>query len=307
MKNHCLLASLLISAVVPAAARADEPKFEFAKPEEINGVKDIKDVEWKAQAAAGLVLTTGNSRSFAVTGSINASRKDGNNKVGLEAAAAFARSETLVFADKDMSGTVSADELDRQTQTTAENWVAKLRYDRFFADTNSAFASGRIGADELAGKELFGGGQVGYSRQLVKNEHHELVAEAGYDFTYESYVNPTAEALAIHSARLFAGYLGKLGEETGLSVSIEALFNLNNETVPGGEATAFEDTRLVGKAAITTKLAKRFDLRVAATAKFDNTPAPLPAFAMVPFAAGFTPLADKLDFITEVQLIVSIL
>jgi hypothetical protein len=39
---------------------------------------------------------------------------------------------------------------------------------------------------------------------------------------------------------------------------------------------------------------------------FDNVPAPLPPFS-VPFAPGFAPLAEKLDFVGELALIVNFL
>jgi len=42
------------------------------------------------------------------------------------------------------------------------------------------------------------------------------------------------------------------------------------------------------------------------TGKYDTEPAPLPPFAL-PYAAGFSPRAEKLDVITEAALIVSFL
>src|SRR5213075_1385036 len=50
--------------VAPAVAVAQpQPKFEFAKAEE---VAKVKDVEWTAQAEAGIVFTTGNSETTTV-------------------------------------------------------------------------------------------------------------------------------------------------------------------------------------------------------------------------------------------------
>ncbi len=291
---------VVLLALTAGAARAQEPKFEYAKPEE------VKAVEWKASAQAGLILTTGNSKSTALSGTLTASRKAGDNKLALEAAGAFARSELLIASDANMNGTIGAGEITRTSQTTTENWTAKLRYDRFFTEHNSAYLSARIGADEPAGKELFGGGQIGYSRQLYKTDAHEVVAEAGYDFTYESYV-ADVDALAIHSARFFAGWNGKLTEVTGALLNAELLLNLNAEDGHGGEEIgSFEDARLIAKAAITTKLWTRMDFRFGLTARFDNAPAPQPPFAL-PYDAGFVPLADKLDLTAEAALIVSIL
>jgi hypothetical protein len=291
--------SLLLLAVAAASgAVARAQSFEFGKREE------VKAVEWKATASAGMILTTGNSRALALSGSALISRRDGDDKLTLEGSGAFARSELRIAIDQNGNGTVGPDEVTRDSQTTTKNWLAKLRYDRFFAGANSAFLSGRLGADEPAGKTLYGGGQIGYSRQLFKNDVHEIISEIGYDLTYESYVSPDAPNLAIHSARVFLGYNAKLSDDTGFLANIEALFNLNSETGPTGEIDPFEDTRLTAKAALTTKLFSRVSFRFSFTAKYDNAPAPLPTFG-APYDPGFIPLADKLDAITEVALIVS--
>lgn len=287
---------------VPVAAGAQEPKFEYGKPEDL---KDVKAVEWKASASAGLILSTGNSRSLAFSGSANISRKDGDNKFTLDAAGAFARSELLIAVDSNGNGTIGPDEIIRETQTTTKNWNTKLRYDRFFGDANSAFLAGRIGADEPAGKNLFGGFQLGYSRRLYKDDVHEVIGEIGYDFSYESYAAATP-SLAIHSLRAFAGYNAKLTKDTAFLANVEALFNVNSESTSTGDVSAFDDTRLNFKVQLTTKLFERIDFRFSFIAKYDNAPAPLPPFS-IPFDAGFIPLADKLDAITEAAIIVSFL
>jgi hypothetical protein len=289
----------LVAAISPA--RAQDPKFEYGKPEE------VKAVEWKVSAQAGFILNTGNSRSAAFSAGLTGSRKAGDNKLSLDAAAAYARSEVRSFTDANMNGTIGPGELTRTESTTTENWNVKLRYDRFFSAYDSGYVSARVGADEIAGKELVGGGQIGYARILFKDDKHELSAEAGYDFSYESYVSEAVDALAIHSARFFTGYNAKLSEVTGFLANAELLLNLNPEDGPGGEEIGpGEDARLLAKTALTTKVLKRMDLRVSVTARFDNAPAPLPPFATA-FDAGFVPLAEKLDLTTELALIVSIL
>jgi len=293
------LGAQLGSMLSAGSARAQD--FQYGKREPLKA-----EVEWKASASAGLILTTGNSRALAFSGSALISRRDGDDKFTLEGAGAFARSEVLIAVDQNGNGTIGPDEVMRDTQTTTKNWNAKLRYDRFFAGANSAFLSARIGADEPAGKKLFGGGQVGLSRQLYKDDVHEIVSEIGYDFTYESYVAENTQNLAIHSARAFLGYNAKLSADTGFLVNVEALFNLNDETGPTGNISPFSDARVTAKAALTTKLFSQVSFRFTFTAKYDNEPAPLAAFAL-PYDAGFVPLADKLDAITEIALIVSII
>ena len=83
---------------------------------------------------------------------------------------------------------------DEQIETN-NNWFTKGRYNRFFTANNSGYVSAQAAGDEVAGKSCYGGGQIGYSRQVYKSNMHLLVAELGYDFSYERYVqNPGTDA-----------------------------------------------------------------------------------------------------------------
>lgn len=260
-------------------------------------------VEWHAQAKAGAVLTSGNSRTSTLSLAANASRKQAANKLSLDAGAAYGRADLLVARDLDGDGTVGGGELDRDRVDTTEIWFAKARYDRFVTEHNSAFVAGLISADRLAGKELVGGAQAGFSRQIYKSATHEVVAEAGYDFSYEDYV-VAGDAVSIHSARLYVGEVAKLSDTTGVTASLEALTNLNDETTPTGEVGALEDMRLLGKVGVSAALRQNVSLMLSFTARYDAAPAPLPRFAL-PFAAGFQPEAEELDTITEAAVIVT--
>ena len=298
--------SLTILLVVPAvlafasAAHAQDPKFEYGKPEE------VKAAEWKASAQLGMLFTTGNSRSLTFSGGANVSYKQQANKFMAEVNGALVRNEIRVATDLNNNMVIDEGEISRQSSNAAKNILAKLRYDRFFGEKNSLYATARAGFDEPAGKKIFASGQVGYSRVLYKSEMHELVGEAGYDLGYEGYVAEDTKGVTIHSLRLFVGYTGKLSEVTGLAVNVETFSNLNEETVPQGTASPFEDTRGIAKAELTTKLMEKLSLRVTVKSLFDNVPAPLPKFS-VPFAMGYLPLAEKTDFVTELALILNIL
>ena len=296
------------------AQNAAVPAYDFAKPPE----KAKPDVEWKVQAKGGLLLTTGNSQTGSGTFALDGSRQQGMNKLSLNGGVAYGRSRILVPVP-DATGT-STGALDRQSQTTTNQWRAKGRYDRFVTENNAAYAVGQIGADRIAGKALFGGGQAGYSRQLIKNAEHALVAELGYDFSYESYVQspgkPPIDGVSIHSARVFVGELWTLSKETGITASAEALFNLNKEQALNANDTtgatkgvdAFKDTRLVGKVGVTTLLHKSLSLALGFTVRYDQNPAPLPLpGGAMPYAAGFLPFADKVDTLTEATLIYTFL
>jgi hypothetical protein len=301
--------------LLPSAAFAQsEPKFEFAKAEE------VKAVEWKAQAKAGILLTTGNSQSQNVNLNASASRKDGNNRLALDGGLAYGRSNNrvAVLGDPAMPTTITG--INRQQVTTTNNWIVKGRYDRFFTANNSGYTSGQAAADKIAGKSFYGGGQAGYSRQVLKNAMHLLVAEIGYDFSYERYVSQpdkTPEPVSVHSARLFVGDTLKLSTTTGFTASFEAFFNLNKEgkalNVNTGQpgVDPFKDTRLVGKAGISTTLLKSLSIAFNFTLRYDQNPAPLPIPSGSPsgavFAAGFLPFAETTDTLTDVTLIYTFL
>lgn len=305
--RRALLGSIVLAATVTSSAAA-QPKFQFEKPPE-------KPSDWQVQAKGGLLVTSGNSQSRNANLGLTASHQTDGNKVSLEANVAYGRSNVLVPVI-DM-GVVTG--LERDPETTTNQWKTRGRYDRFFTPNNSAYVLGQIGADRVAGKKLVGGGQVGYSRQLVKNDHHTTVAELGYDFSYESYLaDPPVDAVAIHSARVFVGELWKLTPDTGLTGSVEALFNLNKEKAPDAsdstgatnEVKAFKDTRLAGKLGLTTTLYKNLSFGFSFGLLYDQNPAPRPVPASAKgakYAPTFHPFANKVDTLTEATLVFTFL
>jgi hypothetical protein len=111
---------------------------------------------------------------------------------------------------------------------------------------------------------------------------------------------------------------------TGLTASVEALFNLNHETkalnvntgLPGVDA--LHDTRINGKLGISTNLFKKLALGLSFTVKYDQNPAPRPVPSVVVGAPAGTTIsfpaypayfswefADKVDTLTEVTLLYS--
>ncbi len=284
------------------SARADDPKFKYGK---IDDVKDVEKVEWKASAQAGVIVTTGNSRTTTGAAGAKASRKEGNNKLEVEANGAYARSAIWLANDANGDGTIDQTEDSRVTSTSTRAWLFKARYDRFLTKHNSLYATGVASGDKPAGKDFVGGGQAGYSRQLYKDDKHELKGEVGYDFSYENRVGD-ADALTIHSARLFLGYEGTVSKDTGVTGSVESLHNVNTLGSGDSEVGPFEDTRINGLVALTTKLFENLSFRFSFTVKYDHAPAPRPPFDL-PFADGYSPLAETTDTKTEATLIYNFL
>jgi hypothetical protein len=297
-----------LASLLGGRAWAQDPKFQFGKQEE------VKEVEWKAQAKAGLVLTTGNSQNTTFTAGTSLSRKEKENKFSFDAGLAYAQSSIYVLNDLNMNGTIdNRQELQRLDSTTANQWFAKARYDRFFTEHNSAYISANFAGDEVAGKDLDAGGQIGYSRQLYKDDKHESIAEIGYDLMYEK-LSAAPDAVIIHSARIFLGHTSKLTGSTAVFANFEVLFNLNTEEKalrPIGNdmsaqgVDAFDDTRINAKAGLSTTLWKNVSFAFSYALKYDHAPAPLPAPKGAKFAMDFVPFAETLDTITEAALVVN--
>jgi large conductance mechanosensitive channel len=315
-----MLALMLLAA--PAFAQSN-PTFTYGKLEEVKaGAPPPPPVEWKASAKAGLLFTTGNSQTTNASFGLSLSRKEAANRLSFDANLAYGRSAVLGAdltpnADPNMPDQITG--LHRTEATTTNNWTSKARYDRFFSANNSGYASGLAAADQVAGKSFVGGGQVGYSRQLVKNDVHLLVSELGYDLSYERYLQQPMRVLdpvTIHSARLFVGDAMKISPSSGITASVEALFNLNHEgaaldassgTPPTKGVSAFHDTRFVGKVGLTTTVLSRLSVAFGFTLRYDQNPPPRPipqgTPAGVTYASTFAPFSDKVDTLAEATLI----
>lgn len=308
MINQTTRTIVLSGALVCASAglaNAQDPKFSHASDEDLEKLqKQADDVEWKAGALAGLVLTTGNARTTTLSAGAKASRKAGKNKLQLEAGGAFARSSIFIANDANGNGAIGENEFERLSQTTNRALQGKARYDRFLSKMDALYLSAQGLTNEPAGKTFLGGGQAGYSRTAFTSAKHTLLVEAGYDYSYEDPV--TGDGFSNHSLRAFAGYESKLSKDSGFDASIEGLFNVNELDTPTGPADRFEDARVNAQLSLTTKLYEDISFRFGFSARYDNVPSPLPAFS-TPYEMGYVPEAQKLDTQTEANIIVNFL
>ena len=298
---HRVLVPVAALAAAASSAHAQPtPKFEFGKADE---VAKVKDVEWNAQAEAGLVFTTGNAETTTISAGIKAARKTGFNKLSIEGSLTYAKSGARVLRDNNGNGLIDDEsEITTQDTVTAETYAAKARYDRFLTAHNSLFVAILASRDRPAGKDAVYGAQAGYSRQLHKSKTAEAVAEIGYDFSREDLV--AGNSLSIHSARAFLGYKAEMTEGTTLDASLEALTNLNEETLPTmKDGRIGRDTRLNGRVAISSKIGKNLAVQTSIELKYDHRPGPLPIKGL---AMGFVPEASKLDTIMKASLIYQI-
>jgi hypothetical protein len=289
-------------AIVCSTVRADPPKWEYKKPEEVK-----KKVEWKVSAQLGLILTTGNSNNLSFSAGASASRFDGKNKLSLDVNGAYARAVVITAVDQNGDGRISPLEISNSQQETTALWNVALRYDRFFTKNNSVYAALVAYGNKPAGKTVAGGGQVGYARQLYKSDWHALDLEAGYDYTYVNYVAPNTPDVQLHSLRLFAGYTLTTSKDTQFTAGIEALLNLNPVDIGGFHSDPLGATRVNAKTILTTRVYKMVALRLSFTARYDNAPPPLATFNMLPFVDGFKPRVQNLDTITDASVVVNFL
>src|SRR5688500_2155490 len=243
---------LVVLAILLAAAPAAAQKFEYGKYDE---VKDVKAVEWKATAEAGLIFTTGNSETTTASGGIKASRKTGKNKLTIEGSGAYAKSGLWILFDRNGNGTIDDEsEIVAAETITAETLAGKLRYDRFLTELNSLFVAVLASRDTPAGKDLVLGAQGGYSRSLYKSKTALTLGEFGYDYSREDLVAP-GPGISIHSLRAFVGHKASMTEGTDLDASAELLTNLNTLTLPtGATGGPLRDTRLNIKVAVSAKI-----------------------------------------------------
>lgn len=291
--HRALTAALLAAVAVPTLARADDA----AKPPEVKS-------PWTAKVEAGLVFTTGNSRTTTVSGALAITYTKAKNKLSLDANVTYANASTIgVKAGVLPTKVLTSEDVERQSKTSAQAYGSKLRYDRFLSEFNSLFAAALAGADVVAGKDFVGGAQAGYSRVLYKTEQHTISGELGYDFSYEAYGDPAAKSLSIHSARGFLGYKGTVSADVGVETSLEVLGNLNRQSDDVGP---MEDIRATGVASLTSKLSKSVSFAFSLTGKFDNVPAPFSLPGRM-IDMNDPPQALKLDTTTKASLIVTFL
>lgn len=296
--------------VAPALAQVPDPKFSYASAD-ADAEKPNAPAEWKAQVKGGLSQAGGNSRSTTATAAGEASYKKGADRVSLLGDVAYVEASAREFVIvTDAMGGRTATGTERVSRVTSQRWAGRGRYDRFFGGANSGYLAGQAMSDEPAGKKIVGGGQLGVARELFKDDVHLIAAELGYDFIYELSAAAGAQGVPIHSGRLFVSDRVKLSAATGINLGLEVLTNLNTERepVPGyiaahGGLGPLADTRVNGRAQLTTTLWKNVAFGFGFTGRYDHRPAPIgpPGGVMV----SFVPRANRLDTLTEASLIVT--
>ncbi len=294
-----IAAAFALALAAPAAAQ-EAPKFAYGKGDAAQGPA------WTASVQIGFGSSTGNAQNLNLTGGASAAHRFGDDMISAEVSAALARSRLFIASEADGTPGIGPDEVRTVTQTTSQAWLAKARYDRFFGPSSSLYASAELSGDEPAGKELLAGGQVGYSRALHRTGKSLLLAEVGFDWSRQKFVS-SPDAVSIGSLRAFLRYQGAPLEPLRYHASLEYLANVNEERTPSRRVGAFGDNRLAGKLGLDVKLSDAGSLGVRFRALYDSAPAQRPPPAGAAWEAGYAPLAERLDTVTELVLVYKLL
>lgn len=229
--------------------------FEAAAAKE-EGAKEESDLE----LSAGGLLTSGNSRSTAVTGAGTLRLRRADNQYGANFAANYAR---------------AASGAGEPMETSVSNIQGRVRYDRYLSDAWSLFAAETARRDRFQGLVLRLNFDPGVAYYFFDYEKHRLQGELGYDLQYDVRRDDTIAASAAeginvdktevdHSGRAFAGYENKLYPAVSFWTGLEYIQSI----------TESERWRLNWDVSLTSSIAESFSLAATFSLRYDNSPLP---------------------------------
>lgn len=228
----------------------------------------------EAKLQLGALISTGNSRSLATTGSGSMRLRRGDNELSAILAANYAR---------------AAASPDATEETTMENYQGKLRYDRFVSDRTSLFLSFSGRRDRFQGLDARLNLDPGLAYYFISEEKQRLWGELGYDLQYDVRSEDAIDVAAAegtnlgktktrHSARGFLGYHTNVNERVSFDTGAELLVGI----------PATENWRLNWDNSLTVSLDARFSLGTTFNLRYDHNP---------------LPGVEKLDTVTALNLI----
>ncbi len=213
-----------------AKAVVEAPKSPSAAPK-IEKSPDGTTVSF----SSGGVLTSGNSRLFALSGNGVYDTRVGANGIGASILGNYGE------------GAVPG----KAIQATAANLQGRLRYDRYVIDQLAVFLLNTGRHDRFQGLDFRYNLDPGVKYLLLKDPKQTLWVEAGYDFQYDirrnadrtildANKNPVLDAAgqptlldktrADHSTRLYAGYKLGFNKEVTLATGVEYLHSVVDST-----------------------------------------------------------------------------
>ncbi|MEY4580028.1 MAG: hypothetical protein RL701_4731 [Pseudomonadota bacterium] len=214
--------------------------------------------------SAGGSLNTGNTKAMLLNlGSAFALVRD-RHGLGLTMDFAYGRAN---LPDDTTAGFVD----------TVRNLRTRGRYDFFLTPMDALFLAGSYRWDTFAGLDARMQGQIGYMRNLFKEEQHRFWGELGYDLTYDNYdPDPLPNLPAdtpdlflkgyayVHSARAYVGYENQLNAAVSVVTGLEGLLNVERP----------EDFRLNWDIAVRSSIVSRLQFELRFSLQLDTEPVP---------------------------------
>jgi putative salt-induced outer membrane protein YdiY len=214
-----------LAAAEAAEAAAAAAAAEAAKPP----VKPKVKVSLVAEAGSSLLL--GNTNSFNANGGIKFGLTQQRHSFGLTFGGNYGQSRT------------DATQADLKDWTmTAARIFGDARYDLGLVPStktpgayrNSLYVGAGAFHDRIAGYDVRIRGDVGYAHKIVNLDAHKLVAEAGFNYTFEDYyvwsdvkanrvAKPDPAIGHFIGGRAFVGYALNIKDSFGVQTSFEAL------------------------------------------------------------------------------------
>jgi putative salt-induced outer membrane protein YdiY len=253
----CLTAVLVLASASARAQPTDAPHHA----EKVAAEPFQKDVT-TFSASLGGSLNTGNTQAMLLNAGTVFAIVRGRHGLGLSMDFAYGRANLP-------SDTVDA------LVDTARNLRSRGRYDLFLTEMDALFLAGVYRWDTFAGLDARLSGQVGYLRNLLKQDEVRLWGELGYDLTYDNFDpdplrDPNNASVRLkgyqytHSARLFLGYDYKLNTAVALLAGAEGLLNVERP----------KDFRFNFDVAVRSSIIGRLQLELKLSMQLDTEPVP---------------------------------
>lgn len=266
------VASVLSVLGVARGARAQDPAGLAGQAPASAGATEVAKGGFQAVAAppaedkdsttfkvtAGGFVSQGNSRTIAATAAADYFLRRGPSQFTMGLAFNYGR---------------SAPGADEPSETTVENYQAKVRYDYFFSGGLAGFLSTSARKDRFQGLDLRLNIDPGLAYYFIDEKGQRLWAELGYDLQYDVRTDEAIAAAAAameeledsevrHNVRVFAGYDNQLSDAVKFNAGLEYLQNVK----------ATENVRLNFDAGLTSQLNSDFSVAFTISVKFDNNP-----------------------------------
>jgi putative salt-induced outer membrane protein YdiY len=229
------------------AAPLQPQKFPLAEVASINPPPAPKP-KWTGSVSGSVGLTTGNTKSSSITGSVSLSRRSEQDRT---------------TAGADVAKVSQTDRDTGESQTTESWWRLHGQYDYFFTKKLFGFVNGRYEKDDIAllERRVVVGGGAGY--QWIENDTTAFSTNLGLASLFEKY-KPQPETN--NELSLQAGY--------ALSHELWKNTKLLHDLTYYPSFDDFSDFFLTSTAEVRTNLTKTMFANFKVIYNYDATPAP---------------------------------